>query len=37
MTNDAHSWPLIAIMLAVIIAIVAGASMLANFVLWMFT
>ncbi len=37
MTNDGHSWPLIAMMLAAIGAIVAAASLLANFVQWMFT
>jgi hypothetical protein len=37
MANDGHSWPLIAILLAAIGGIVGAASLLANFVHWMFT
>jgi hypothetical protein len=36
MANDAHSWPLVVLMLAAISTIVVGASLLANLVQWMF-
>ena len=35
MANDAQSWPIIVIMLAVIGTIVVMATLLANFVLWL--
>jgi len=36
MANDAHSWPLVVLMLAALSTIVAAATLLANFVQWMF-
>ncbi len=36
MANDAQSWPIIVIMLAVLSTIVVMATLLANFVHWLF-
>jgi len=36
MANESQSWPMIVIMLAAISAIVIMATMVANFVQWMF-